>query len=171
MTTHVHEAVEAPALRYLESLGIAITIHRHPPFHTVEQSKALRGSMPGAHVKNLFLRDRKSGIWLVTVDEDRRVDIKALRQVLGAAGSLSFGSQELLHDVLGVEPGAVSPLAVMNDRQRRVCSVLDRALLRAATVNVHPLHNQATVALAPEELLRFLNACEHPPRILELDAP
>jgi Ala-tRNA(Pro) deacylase len=169
-TTHHHELIEAPLRQYLDGLGIAVTIYRHPALHTVEQSKVLRGSIPGAHVKHLFLRDRKHQLWLITVDEDRQVDTKLLRQRLGAKGSLTFGSESLLRGTLGVAPGAVTPLAVFNDSHGRVCSVLDRALLGAALMNVHPLHNEATIALAPEDLMRFLSARGHSPEILDLDA-
>ena len=164
-----HEFTEAPLRERLAALGIATTTHRHPPLHTVEESKALRGSLPGVHIKNLFLRDKKRRLWLVTVHEDRRMDLKALRQHLGASGSLSFGSGELLREVLGVEAGAVTPLAALNDTEGRVRAVLDRSLLAGPVVNAHPLHNQATMAIAPNDLLRFLEACNHAPLILGFD--
>ncbi len=135
----------------------------------VEESKALRGQLPGGHIKNLFLRDKRRNMWLVTVPEDRDVDLKALRHVLGAKGTLSFGSAELLAEALGVAPGAVTPFAVMNDREGSVTMALDRAVLANDPVNAHPLHNQATTALSPGDLLRFLSACNHPPLMLDFD--
>lgn len=164
-----HESIEAPLHARLRGLGIATAIHRHPPLKTVDDSKALRGDLPGVHIKNLFLRDKKRQMWLVTVHEDRAVDLKALRRLLGASGGLSFGSAELLLDALGVAPGAVTPLAVLNDTQGRVRAVLDRAILAGPVVNAHPLHNQATMAMAPGDLLRFLAACEHEPLIMDFD--
>ncbi len=154
----------------LAHLGIDTTIHRHPPLHTVAESKQLRGTLPGAHIKNLFLRDKKRTLWLATVLEDRAVDLKRLRTELGARGNLSFGSAELLAQALGVAPGAVTPLAVLNDPTQRVQLVFDRDVLANSPVNAHPLHNQATIAIAPDDLLRFVRDCGHEPQILDFAA-
>jgi len=161
--------IETPLFDRLDGLDIAHETHRHPPLHTVEESRALRGDLPGTHIKNLFLRDKKRSLWLVTVLEARAVDLKALRHVLGAKGNLSFGSAELLAEALGVEPGAVTPFAVLNDVDHRVTMALDRGVLDADPVNAHPLHNAATTAIAGRDLLRFLEACGHPPLLLDLD--
>ncbi len=160
--------IEAPLLARFAELGIEIAMHRHPPLHTVEESRALRGTMPGSHIKNLFLRDKKRNQWLVTVPEDADVDLKALRHELGASGNLSFGSAELLGESLGVKPGSVTPFAVMNDTAGIVTMVLARAVLEAEPVNAHPLHNEATAAIAGDDLLRFLDACDHPPVLIDL---
>jgi len=151
----------------LAALGIAHRAVEHPPLFTVEQSKALRGELPGGHTKNLFLRNKKGAMWLVTCLEDRPVDLKALGEALGA-GRLSFGSPERLMRHLGVLPGAVTPLAVMNDKAGQVELAIDAALLAHDPVNVHPLTNDMTVALSPRDLLRFLEEVGHPPRMLEL---
>ena len=103
----------------LDRLGIAHTTHPHPPLFTVEESKRLRGALPGGHCKNLFLRDKKRNLFLLVALEDRPIDLKSLRHALGAAGNLSFGSPETLMEVLGVAPGAVTPFALINDRDRR----------------------------------------------------
>jgi Ala-tRNA(Pro) deacylase len=161
--------IEAPLLARLDALGIAVEIHRHPPLHTVEESRALRGAMPGGHIKNLFLRDKKRRQWLVTVLEDATVDLKALRHTLGASGNLSFGSAELLQASLGVAPGSVTPFAVMNDTDAVVSMVLDRAVLAHDPVNAHPLHNGATAAIARDDLLRFLQECGHSPELIDLE--
>ncbi len=155
----------------LDALGIAHATHRHPPLHTVEESKALRGQLPGGHVKNLFLRDKKKRIWLVVAEEDRPVDLKALRKLLGASGSLSFGSPELLWEVLGVRPGSVTPLGLINDTEGRVTVVLDAGLMAHDPINVHPLTNDATTAIARDDLLTFIRACGHEPQVMDLDAP
>lgn len=160
--------IETPLLARLAELDIEITMHRHPPLHTVEESRALRGTMPGSHIKNLFLRDKKRNQWLVTVPEDADVDLKALRHQLGASGNLSFGSAELLAESLGVRPGSVTPFAVMNDDAGTVTMVLARAVLDADPVNAHPLHNEATAAINGDDLLRFLEACAHPPIMIDL---
>jgi Ala-tRNA(Pro) deacylase len=145
-----------------------VDIHRHPPLHTVAQSQALRGTLPGGHIKNLFLRDKKRTKWLVTVPEDAEIDLKALRHVLGASGNLSFGSADMLVECLGVEPGSVTPFAVMNDIDGAVAMVLARDVLDHDPINAHPLHNEATAAIARADLLRFLEACGHAPGIIDL---
>lgn len=165
------EAREAPLLARLTALGIAFEQHRHPPLMTVEDSKALRGELPGGHIKNLFLRDKKKNLFLVTVDEDRAVDLKGLRHRIGAKGNLSFGSAELLDDALGVLPGAVTPFAVMNDADNRVAAFLDGGLMAHELINAHPLHNAATTAVAPTDLVTFMRECGHDPEMLDLDAP
>src|SRR5262245_27351222 len=109
----------------LDKLGIAHSTVSHPPLFTVEQSQALRGTIPGGHTKNLFLRDKKSALFLVTALEDAVIELKSLHRRLGAAGRFSFGSAELMREALGIEPGAVTAFAAMNDQHRRVTVVLD----------------------------------------------
>ena len=162
------DKIEAPLRARLAELGISVDIHRHPPLHTVAQSQALRGTLPGGHIKNLFLRDKKRNKWLVTVPEDAEIDLKALRHVLGASGNLSFGSADMLVECLGVEPGSVTPFAVMNDIDGAVAMVLARDVLDHDPINAHPLHNEATAAIAGADLLRFLEACGHAPAIIDL---
>jgi Ala-tRNA(Pro) deacylase len=152
----------------LEQLGIAERTVEHPPVFTVEEAKALRGNLPGHHIKNLFLRNKKEEMWLVVALEDRAIDLKRLGDVLGA-GRLSFGSAERLKRHLGVEPGSVTPLALINDDSRSVQLALDRGLVdgHGAPVNVHPLVNTMTTALAAADLLRFFEATGHAPRWLD----
>ncbi len=156
-------------LARLDALGIVTTTHRHPPLFTVEESKRLRGALPGAHCKSLFLKDKKGALWLLVALEDRQVDIKALRRMLGAKGSLSFGKPELLLEVLGVTPGSVTPFGLINDESQRVTVVLERAMLTRDPLNYHPLTNEATTAIAAGDLLRFIENCGHQPMILDLD--
>ncbi|MEX2201148.1 MAG: prolyl-tRNA synthetase associated domain-containing protein [Dongiaceae bacterium] len=156
-------------LARLQELGIAQSSHRHEPVFTVEEAKRLRGELPGAHIKNLFLRNKKGRMWLVVLDEDRKVDLAALGDRLGA-GRFSFGSPERLMAHLGVLPGAVTPLALVNARAGAVQPVIDAAILRKGPVNCHPLTNDMTTALAPEDLLRFIEACGHRPDIVDFDA-
>jgi Ala-tRNA(Pro) deacylase len=164
--------LDAEALfRRLDALGIAHRSHDHPPVFTVEEAKALRGTLPGAHVKNLFLRDKKKRIWLVTALEEREIDLKALKRRLGAQGSLSFGSAELLFEVLGVTPGAVTPFGVVNDRAGLASVVLDKGVLQNGPVNAHPLRNDMTTTVSPEGLLRFLEAENHAPEVVDFAAP
>jgi Ala-tRNA(Pro) deacylase len=153
----------------LDELGLRHRTVEHPALYTVEQSRELRGDLPGAHIKNLFLRDKKRRMWLVTVLEDREMDLKALRHRIGAQGNLSFGNADLLMEHLGVIPGAVTPFAVINDRAGNVAMVLDRALLEIDPVNAHPLRNDRTTAIAPGDLVRFLEAEGHAPLVLDFD--
>jgi Ala-tRNA(Pro) deacylase len=150
----------------LDQLGIAHRTVEHPPVFTVEEAKALRGNLPGHHIKNLFLRNKKEEMWLVVALEDRAIDLKRLGDVLGA-GRLSFGSAERLKRHLGVEPGSVTPLALANDETRAVRLVLDRGLAGDAPVNAHPLVNTMTTALASADLLRFFAATGHTPHWLD----
>lgn len=154
----------------LTALGIAHRSVEHPPLRTVEEAKALRGELPGAHIKNLFLRNKKEQMWLVVALEDRPVDLKALALRLDA-GRFSFGSPERLMRHLGILPGAVSPLALINDTQLMVHPVFDRAIFQHALVNAHPLVNTMTTSLASADLLRFLASIGHHPQMLDFDAP
>ena len=151
----------------LAELGIRTATVRHAAVFTVEEAKAQRGALPGAHVKNLFLRNKKGAMWLVVAEEDRPIDLKALGERLGA-GRLSFGSADRLMAHLGVPPGAVTPFAVINDRAGAVRVVIDRGLLDRDPINCHPLRNDMTTAIAAADLLAFLAACGHEAEILDL---
>jgi len=156
----------AQLLARLHALGIATRSVEHPPVFTVDQARRLRGNLPGTHTKSLFLRDPKEAMWLVVCLEDRPVDLRRLADHLGAR-RLSFGSPARLMRHLGVIPGAVSPFAVVNDHARLVRVVLDREVLAGDPVNLHPLDNTMTTAIAAADLLRFLEAEGHPPLLLD----
>ena len=141
----------------LDALGIAHRTQSHAPVFTVEEAKALRGEIVGGHTKNLFLKDAKGRLWLVSALQDTRIDLKALPAVIGSA-KLSFGKPELMAGTLGVTPGSVTAFALMNDAQRRVTFVLDKALLAKEPLNFHPMINTATTAVSAEGFLRFLGA-------------
>ncbi len=158
----------AEFLAKLESLGIAHTTFEHDPVFTVEESKRMRGDLDGAHVKNLFLRNKKGKMWLVTCHEDRPVDLKWLAETLGA-GRFSFASPERLMSYLGVTPGAVTTFAAINDNTRSVRVALDSALLNASRINLHPLTNAMTTTIGSADLLRFLDAVGHPPTLIEFE--
>ena len=150
---------------FLDRLGIAHATVTHPALFTVEQSRALRGTVPGGHTKNLFLKDKKGALFLVTALEDAVIELKSLHRRLASSGRFSFGSADLMRETLGIEPGAVTPFAAINDRDRRVSVVLDAALMRHDTINAHPLVNTMTTSIARADLLRFLEATGHAPRI------
>jgi Ala-tRNA(Pro) deacylase len=163
-------ATAAQLLARLDALGIAARTVEHPAVFTVDQARQARGDLPGTHTKSLFLRDPKEAMWLVVCLEDQAVDLRSLAGRLGAR-RLSFGSPARLMRHLGVIPGAVSPFAVVNDRARLVRVVLDRGVLARDPVNLHPLDNTKTTAIAAADLLRFLDAEGHPPILVDLAQP
>jgi len=156
---------------FLDDLGIETTTVTHPPLHTVEESKALRGDLPGAHIKNLFLKDKKSRLFLLTCLENRTVNMKTLDKTIGSA-RLSFGKPDLLWETLGVRPGAVTPFSLINDRDtnKKVTFAMDAALKESDLIHAHPLHNEATTAISSEGLTKFLDACGHTPVLVNFDA-
>ena len=159
-------ATPSDLFTFLDRLGIAHRTVTHPALFTVEQSRTLRGTIPGGHTKNLFLKDKKGALFLVTALENAAIELKSLHRLLGAGGRFSFGSADLMRETLGVEPGAVTPFAAMNDTDRRVSLVLDAAMMQHETLNYHPLVNTMTTSIARADLLRFLEATGHPPRIV-----
>ncbi len=156
-------------LRFLDELGIAHSTLEHPPVFTVEEAKEVRGRVNGAHSKNLFLRNKKGAMWLVTCLEDRDVRLKELAVAVGAK-HFSFASHERLMQYLGIIPGAVSPFAVINDHAQSVQVVLDTALREIEPLNFHPLDNSRTTTLATADLGVFLSATSHPPQWLDFDS-
>jgi Ala-tRNA(Pro) deacylase len=149
----------------LDRLGIAHATVTHAPVFTVEEAQALRGTIPGGHSKNLFLRDKKGALFLVTALEDAAIELKSLHRLLGANGRFSFGSAELMGEALGIEPGSVTPFAALNDTAGRVTVVLDAAMMEHERLNFHPLRNTMTTTIGRNDLVRFLTATGHPPRI------
>jgi Ala-tRNA(Pro) deacylase len=138
----------------------------HAPAFTVEDARALRGQIAGGHTKNLFLKDKKDTLFLVVALEDAVIELKSLHRKLGASGRFSFGSAELMRETLEIEPGAVTPFAALNDKEARVAVVLDAAMMRHDMLNYHPLRNTMTTSIKRDDLVRFLAATGHPPRIL-----
>ncbi len=155
---------------YLDNLGIAHKTVTHPPVFTVEEARALRGKLAGGHTKNLFLRDKKDVPYLVVAAEDAAIELRSLHRLLGASGRFSFGSPDLMRELLGVEPGSVTPFAVINDQDRRVTVVLDAAMMANEVLSFHPLVNTGTTTISREGLLKFLEATGHLPRIVGISA-
>ena len=153
----------------MRDLGIETTTHTHPPVFTVEEAKRHCGHLPGGHCKSLFLKDKKGRLWLVVALDDQAIDLKALAKELGAA-RFSFGRAELLEQVLGVSPGAVTPFGLINDRERRVEVVLDAAMMELKLLNYHPLSNDATTAIRPQDLIDLIVSFGHRPRLLDFGA-
>jgi Ala-tRNA(Pro) deacylase len=154
-------------LTLLGQLGISAQTHHHAPAFTVEQGNAVWADIPGVHCKNLFLKDAKARLWLVVAPTERRIDLKRLPDLIGSA-RLSFGSADLLGEVLGIEPGSVSPFALINDASCRVTPVLDAWMMSQPLVNYHPLRNHMTTTLSPDGLMRFLRHTGHVPERVTL---
>jgi Ala-tRNA(Pro) deacylase len=151
----------------LAALGIETETVAHAPVFTVEESKALRGDLPGGHCKNLMFKDKKGALWLVVCLEDTQVDIKALEKLIGSA-RLSFAKPDLLQAVLGVDPGSVTPFGLINDTEAQVTVVLDKTMLQSSVLNYHPLKNDATTRIRPDDLQKFIAACGHRAKIVDL---
>jgi len=151
----------------LDTLGVDTITTEHDAVYTVEEAKAERGDMIGAHSKNLFLKDKKKQLWLVVCLEDRAIDMKDLRHRIGA-GNLSFGKPDLLMETLGVEPGSVSPFALINDEGAVVNVVLDQEMMAADYLNFHPLENTRTTRITPDGLRSFIASTGHDPQVVEL---
>lgn len=157
-------------LARLTAMGIEARTVTHPPVFTVAESQALRGTLPGGHSKNLFLRPRSGPFLLAVLEEERQVSVNALARAAGV-GRVSFAPPEALMEHLGVEPGSVTPFGLVNAAPGAVRAVFDRHLMEDYEwVNFHPLTNTATTAIRPGDLLRFLRALGHAPEILDLDA-
>ncbi|MCA0400859.1 MAG: prolyl-tRNA synthetase associated domain-containing protein [Proteobacteria bacterium] len=157
-----------PAFALLQKLGIACKTVEHPPLFTVEESQALRGTIPGGHTKNLFVKDKAGRFFLITAEEDFALDLKTIDKVIGAKGRVSFASADQLMANLGIAPGSVSPLALVHDKAGAVTFILEKKLLTHALINVHPLINTRTTAISADDLLAYCRATGHEPVIADL---
>ena len=138
----------------------------HPPVFRVEEGLEIKAALPGGHTKNLFLKDAKGQLWLVSALGETRIDLKRLPAAIGSA-RLSFGNEQVLWEALGVRPGSVTLFALVNDPDHRVRLVLDKALLAHDLVNFHPLANTATTAVSRQDLLRFIEALGVDPVVVD----
>ena len=164
-------ATPAELFALFDSLGIEHSTVEHPPFFTVEEGRPWHDRIPGLHGKNLFIKDRKGGIWLVVMPAEKRADLGWLEKAV-AAPRFSFARPEVLQEVLGLTPGSVTPFGLINDKQRRVAVILDEALLDSEWVNYHPLHNAASTTIRSADLVRFVRALGYDPIIIRLpDTP
>ena len=164
-------ATPAELFALLDRLEIGHATVSHPALFTVEQSRALRGRIPGGHTKNLFLKDKRGAYYLVVASEDAAIDMKGLHRRLGGKGRFSFGSADALRELLGVEPGSVTPFAAINDVAGKVAIVLDAAMLGHELLNYHPLVNTMTTSISRAGLMKFLRACGHGPRVETASEP
>jgi Ala-tRNA(Pro) deacylase len=156
----------ADLMALLAQLGVETVTHEHPAVFRVGEGEAVKAAIPGAHTKNLFLKDAKDQLWLISAADRAVIDLKRLHTVIGSA-RLSFGRAELMAETLGVTPGSVTAFGLINDTRHRVRFVLDRALAEADRVNFHPLTNTATTGIDQAGLHRFLTAVGVVPLIVD----
>lgn len=153
-------------LAWMAQHDIAQTTHDHPAVFRVEEGLDLKADMPGVHTKNLFLKDKKGRLWLISAAQDTVIDLKRAHRPMGAE-RLSFGNEELMWETLGVRPGSVTALGLINDIERRVTFVLDRRLHEAGIVNFHPLTNTATTALDQAAFRQVLDLLDRTPIVVD----
>jgi Ala-tRNA(Pro) deacylase len=159
----------ARLLAWMAEHRIEQTTHDHPAVFRVEEGLDLKADLPGLHTKNLFLKDKKGRLWLISAAQDTVIDLKRAHRAMGA-DRLSFGNETLLWETLGVRPGSVTALGLINDADRRVTFVLDRRLWETAIVNFHPLANTATTALSQDSFRRVLALLDREPIVVDFDA-
>ena len=159
----------ADLIAFLDELGVEHRTLDHPAVFRVGEGDEIKAAQPGAHTKNLFLKDAKDQLWLISAEGRTQIDLKRLPLVIGS-GRLSFGNAALMEETLGVTPGSVTAFGLINDRDRRVRFVLDRALAEADRVNFHPLTNTATTGVSAEGLRAFLRKLDVEPLIVDFEA-
>jgi Ala-tRNA(Pro) deacylase len=159
----------AQLFAFLDALGVAHRTVEHAPVFTVAEGEAIKADLPGGHTKNLFLKDKKGALILISALQSTQIALNQLQKAIHCA-RLSFGSADLLEETLGVTPGSVTAFAIINDPDHRVRFILDKALMEHAVVNFHPLKNDATTAVTSADLLRLVRALGREPEVLDLSA-
>lgn len=159
----------ADLIAFLDAAGVAHRTLDHPAVFRVGEGDEIKAALPGGHTKNLFLKDAKGQLWLISALGETQIDLKRLHTVIGS-GRLSFGSPDLMLETLGVTPGSVTAFGLINDVDHRVRFVLDAALAAADPVNFHPLENTATTAVSQADFRRFLAALGIEPMIVDFRA-
>lgn len=149
--------------------GIEQTTHDHPAVFTVDEGHDIKAAMPGAHTKNLFLKDKKGRLWLISAEQKTVIDLKAAPRAIGS-DRLSFGNEALMYETLGVRPGSVTALGLINDVDRRVTFVIDKRLWEAEIVNFHPLTNTATTALTQAAFRKVMTELGRAPLLIDFSA-
>jgi len=165
MTEHTHYTPEK-LLAALDDLGLNTSTMHHEAVFRVGEGEGIKDQLPGAHTKNLFLKDDKGQLWLISAEQNTQINLKALPKAIGS-GRLSFGSPERLYDALGVTPGSVTALALINDPEHKAIFLLDKVLADTEIVNFHPLTNTATTALSQADFRAFLKSLNRELRIVD----
>jgi len=155
-------------MKKLRELDIPFDLYEHPAIFTVAEGDSLKGDIPGCHTRNMFLRTKKKQNFLVTLCAETLVDLKKLEELLGVK-HFSFGSPDRLMEILGVQPGSVTPLSVMNADPGSITIILEEKMMAADLAAYHPLINTMTVTLTPQNLLKFMHHLGHKPQIINLD--
>ena len=151
----------------LEALRINPRTVEHPPIMTVAEGRAFKSAMPGGHSKNLFLKDKKGALTLITAHCDTEIDLVSVGKQIGARGRLSFASAALMQEILCITPGAVTPFALLNPAAAHILNVIvDKVFFDFETVWFHPLRNTASTAISPSDLLRFVQSTGHEPKLV-----
>jgi len=163
------KATRSDLFARFDRLGISHTTHEHRPFFTVEEGLDIKANLPGGHTKNLFLKDKKGALLLISALGDTVIRINRLHKLLGCA-RLSFGNETLLYETLGVRPGSVTAFSLINDTENRVRFVLDAALMQHSRVNFHPLSNDATTTISSQDLLRFTLDTGHGSQLVDFSS-
>jgi Ala-tRNA(Pro) deacylase len=163
-------ASQADLFQRFQDLGLQTTTVTHQPVFTVEEAQKVHHDIAGGHCKNLFCKDEKGELWLIVCLEEARVDLKAAPAKIGSR-RLSFGKPDLLMEVLGVEPGSVTPFALINDKAVRTHVILDQDMMRHDMLNYHPLKNDATTTIRARDLVTFIESCGHHPKIVAVADP
>ncbi|HKJ97881.1 MAG TPA: prolyl-tRNA synthetase associated domain-containing protein [Desulfotignum sp.] len=154
-------------LSVLTDIGIAYTNHEHPAVFTVEEAALHQSGIAGAHSKNLFFKDKKKNLFLVVTLADKPIRIKEVAKKIGG-NNMSFAKPDLLMEVLGMIPGAVTPFAAINIKDHDVKIVLDEELMENDLLNFHPLENTATTTIKSQDLVKFLEHCGRSPEMIWL---
>ena len=157
-------------IEFLETIGIDVNLVPYAAHSTVEEGRSLRGDMPGTFTKNLLLKDKKGRLFLVVAEQARSIDLRTLHAKIGARGRLGFAPPDIVREVLGVEPGAITPLALMHDGNHATTVVLDAKIMNDTQLNFHPLVNTESIGLSPTQLMRFIAATGHQHIVAELDS-
>jgi Ala-tRNA(Pro) deacylase len=160
----------AELIAFFDAHGIDHSTLEHPAVFRVGEGDDIKAALPGAHTKNLFLKDKKGQLWLISAEQHAVIDLKSLPARIGS-DRLSFGSPERLLENLGVTPGSVTAFALINDPDHKVRFVLDRTLAEAETVNFHPLTNTATTAMSRSGFAAFLTALGVSPLVVDFARP
>lgn len=156
-------------LQALADLGLKTSTLHHEAVFRVGDGEGIKDQLPGAHTKNLFLKDDKGQLWLISAEQNTQINLKTLPKTIGS-GRLSFGSPERLYDALGVTPGSVTALGLINDPDHKVKFILDKTLADADIVNFHPLTNTATTALSQADFRAFIASLGRTLRVIDFAA-
>jgi Ala-tRNA(Pro) deacylase len=151
----------------LAEIGVPYKLYEHEPVYTVAESSRIETDIPGLHCRNLFLRDKKKKMFLVVAANETKIDLKKLQNVIDS-DRLSFASKDRLWEHLGVMPGSVCPYAVINDKQKAVKVILDKYMMSGDIVNYHPLQNNMTIGVTPNDLIKFFDYTSHKAHIVDL---